>query len=66
MGASDAEHVVVAMGDATQVFEDTVRLLRGLGASVGLLKVRACGPEYTLVKKRVVCVHGPHSSIVPS
>lgn len=29
------------MGDATQAFTDTVRLLRGLGASVGLLKVRA-------------------------
>eukprot|EP00123_Amoebidium_parasiticum_P017771 comp23984_c0_seq1/m.42582 comp23984_c0_seq1/g.42582 ORF comp23984_c0_seq1/g.42582 comp23984_c0_seq1/m.42582 type:complete len:1117 (-) comp23984_c0_seq1:240-3590(-) len=44
VGAPDAQHVVVVMGHGAQVFHDMVRLLRVLGAKVGVLKVRLYRP----------------------
>ena len=44
VGDPDAERVVVAMGSACGVLEDTVEALRDGGERVGLLKIRLFRP----------------------
>ncbi len=44
VGAPDADRVIVAMGSATEVIEETVNYLRGKGEKVGLVKVRLYRP----------------------
>ncbi len=43
-GAPDAERVIVAMGSATEVIEETVNYLGAKGEKVGLIKVRLYRP----------------------
>jgi len=47
VGAPDAERVVVAMGSACDVIEETVHYLNGQGDKVGLIKVRLFRPWST-------------------
>ncbi len=44
LGAPDAEHVIVAMGSATDTLEETVKYLNRHGAKLGLIKVRLYRP----------------------
>jgi len=44
VGAPDAENVIVAMGSACEVIEETITRLNAEGANVGLLKVRLFRP----------------------
>jgi pyruvate-ferredoxin/flavodoxin oxidoreductase len=44
VGAPDAERVIVAMGSACEVIEETVNYLVGRGEKVGLVKVRLYRP----------------------
>jgi pyruvate-ferredoxin/flavodoxin oxidoreductase len=47
VGAPDADRVVVAMGSACDVIEETVHYLSGRGEKVGLIKVRLFRPWST-------------------
>ncbi len=44
VGAKDAERVIIAMGSATEVVEETVNYLQRKGEKVGLIKVRLYRP----------------------
>mgnify|MGYP002508075697 CR=1 FL=1 len=44
VGASDAEHVVVAMGSACDTIEETINYLNANGGKYGLIKVRLYRP----------------------
>ncbi len=43
-GASDAEHIIIAMGSVTETIEETVDYLMAKGEKVGVLKVRLYRP----------------------
>ncbi len=44
VGAPDAEHIIIAMGSATETIEETIDYLAAKGEKVGLIKVRLYRP----------------------
>lgn len=44
VGAPDAERVIISIGSSTNVIEETVRYLNGMGEKVGVVKVRLYRP----------------------